>query len=54
MDLDNDMCLSYFSGSDAGQILSGVAPLWPVLMVVSSACQAAASIMKVAMVINVK
>ncbi|KAL0557824.1 hypothetical protein IC582_006375 [Cucumis melo] len=34
------------SGSDAGQMLSGVAPLWPVLMVVSSACQAAASIMK--------
>lgn len=35
-------------------MLSGVAPLWPMLMVASSACQAGASIMKVAMVIDVK
>lgn len=34
------------SGSNAGQMLSGVAPLWPMLMVASSACQAGASIMK--------
>ena len=41
----------YFSGSNAGQMLSGVPPLWPALMVASSAFQAGASIMKVAMVI---
>ncbi|KAG7020259.1 Protein CLT2, chloroplastic [Cucurbita argyrosperma subsp. argyrosperma] len=37
------------SGSNAGQMLSGVPPLWPALMVASSAFQAGASIMKVAM-----
>ncbi|XP_022132091.1 protein CLT2, chloroplastic-like [Momordica charantia] len=34
------------STSNAGQMLSGVAPLWSALMVASSACQAGASIMK--------
>ncbi|XP_022951312.1 protein CLT2, chloroplastic [Cucurbita moschata] len=34
------------SGSNAGQMLSGVPPLWPALMVASSAFQAGASIMK--------
>lgn len=45
----------YFSGStsNAGQMLSGVAPLWSALMVASSACQAGASIMKVTTVNNV-
>ncbi|KAG5543776.1 hypothetical protein RHGRI_016509 [Rhododendron griersonianum] len=35
------------SGSDAGQMLSGIGFLWPVLMIASSAFQAGASILKV-------
>ncbi|XP_058221218.1 protein CLT2, chloroplastic isoform X2 [Rhododendron vialii] len=34
------------SGSDAGQMLSGIGFLWPVLMIASSAFQAGASILK--------
>lgn len=36
-----------YSGSDAGQMLSGIGFLWPVLMIGSSAFQAGASILKV-------
>lgn len=36
-----------YSGSDAGQMLSGIGSLWPVLMIASSAFQAGASILKV-------
>ncbi|KAF7144233.1 hypothetical protein RHSIM_Rhsim05G0206000 [Rhododendron simsii] len=35
-----------YSGSDAGQMLSGIGFLWPVLMIASSAFQAGASILK--------
>lgn len=35
------------SGSDSGQMLSGVESMWPVLMIASSAFQAGASIIKV-------
>lgn len=34
------------SGSDSGQMLSGVESMWPVLMIASSAFQAGASIIK--------
>lgn len=35
------------SGSENGQMLSGVGLLWPIMMVVSSAFQAGATIIKV-------
>ncbi|CAK9313019.1 unnamed protein product [Citrullus colocynthis] len=44
--LTTGVAVAVGSGSNAGQMLSGVAPLWPMLMVASSACQAGASIMK--------
>lgn len=42
------MCVFvYGSGSESGQMLSGVGLLWPIMMVVSSAFQAGATIIKV-------
>ncbi|KAL8141246.1 hypothetical protein V2J09_007267 [Rumex salicifolius] len=38
--------LAVASGSDAGQTLAGISSLWPVLMIVSSAFMAGASILK--------
>lgn len=38
--------LAVASGSDAGQTLAGISSLWPLLMIVSSAFQAGASILK--------
>ena len=35
------------SGSDSGQMLSGVKPVWPLLLIASSAFQAGAFIIKV-------
>lgn len=37
----------FFSGSNSGQILSGIEFAWPLVMIASSAFQAGASIIKV-------